>query len=399
MIGNIFTGEGIGATFGNLLISPLLERAGGHSVISAICLVLLIAIGLVPSCVTFQQVVLLYVVVGSCLGMLNATANTMISWVLRGRNVGPYVNLVNACFGAGASSAPILFVLIERSVGNGLAAFSAIAAFSAVPAFGAWLVESPPPPPKVIRSESEEHPLHGLGETRGNSKVAGIDLGSRERYTWVTVVAPLMLVLTLGVGAEVAYAAWVYTYAIERLSMGRASAAYLNSLFWTTCTLGRICTVPLAAYVTPQTLLVPTIALEVVSIACIIAFPDSALLLWCATIGAGVGVCALYSNTLSLLSSYGILSAKTTAAMGLASSLGHMTIPNLVGLVIHYSPLSGPRRYDALMWLVCTLNVFCLLFVVLVVHHLGRHFTPAYEIGSRPKRARPDRQKELSQAL
>ena len=26
-----------------------------------------------------------------------------------------------------------------------------------------------------------------------------------------------MLVLTLGVGAEVAYAAWVYTYAIERV--------------------------------------------------------------------------------------------------------------------------------------------------------------------------------------
>lgn len=91
MIGNIFTGEGVGATLGNIIITPLLERVRGHSVICSICCVLLIAVGLVPSCSSFKQVVMLYVVVGGCLGMLTATANTMVSWVLRGRNVGPYV--------------------------------------------------------------------------------------------------------------------------------------------------------------------------------------------------------------------------------------------------------------------------------------------------------------------
>ena len=171
MIGNIFTGEGVGATLGNLFISPLLDRAAGHSVICSLCLVLVFAIGLVPHCTSFQQVVLLYVVVGGCLGGLTATSNTMVSWVMRGHNVGPYVNLVNACFGAGASSAPLLFVLVEHSMGNGLAAFSAIAAFAVVPAFGAWLVESPVAPPKLPRTESEEDPLNGLGKGRGSSKV------------------------------------------------------------------------------------------------------------------------------------------------------------------------------------------------------------------------------------
>ena len=63
---------------------------------------------------------------------------------------------------------------------------------------------------------------------------------------------------------------------------------------------------------TASTLLHYAAASQVVSIAGILVFPEAEHVLWLCTVGAGVGVCALYSNTLSLLSSYGLLSAKTT---------------------------------------------------------------------------------------
>ncbi|KAL3914342.1 MAG: hypothetical protein SGPRY_007659 [Prymnesium sp.] len=374
-IGSIFTGEGIGATLGNLLIGPLLDRTSGHSVLCVICLVLLVAVGGVPSCSSFQHIVLLYVVVGGCLGLVQATAITMVTHAQKGENVGPWVNLVNSCFGLGASSAPLIFVLVERHVGNGLAAFSAIAAFAAVPALGASLIKSPQPLPHKPAGGEEAHPLRGVGEGRGASSIMGIDLGSRAAYIRLSVMLPLIVMLTMGVGAEVAYAAWVYTYAIERVRMSPTSAACLNSLFWTMCTAGRMCTVPLAACLAPAVLLIPTIGLEIVSLGFILAFPDSERVMWIGTVGAGVGVSALYTNTLSLLASYGLLTTRTTAAMGMAAALGHMLVPNLVGLVIQY----GSVGYDAMPWLVGGLNVLVLIIVVCVSRHLAANFTPACE--------------------
>ncbi|KAL1514953.1 hypothetical protein AB1Y20_004029 [Prymnesium parvum] len=386
MIGSIFTGEGVGATIGNLLIGPLLDRTHGHTVLAVICMVLLVVVGGVPSCSSFHQVILLYVVVGGCLGLVQATAITMVTWTQQGGNVGPWVNLLNSCFGLGASSAPLLFVLVERHIGNGLAAFSAIAAFATLPALGACLIKSPQPltQPKghsLGEEKQPSSPLKGVGEGRGISSVAGIDVGSRMNYVRITVVAPLMFMLTMGVGAEVAYAAWVYTYAIERVRMGPTSAACLNSLFWTMCTAGRICTVPLAACLRPAALLIPTVGLEVLSVGAILVFPNSERVMWLGTIGAGIGVCALYTNTLSLLACYGLLSTRTTAAMGMASSVGHMLVPSLVGMVIRH----GNMGYDAMPWVVAGLNVLVLALIIIVARHLAANFTPAYEIGVRAR--------------
>ena len=286
MIGSVFAAEGAGNTLGSSLISTLLSRYSGHTVVSVLCLLLFFAIGLVPSCTTIVQVVALYVVVGGCLGLINGASNTLVTWVHTGRNVGPWVNLINASFGLGASCAPLIFVAVERRVGNGLVAFSAIGAFATVPALAATLLPSPaqPPPPKQQAAsdddddddESARHPLRGLGVGHGASTFAGIDLGSRAAYVRLTVLLPLMLVITLVIGAEIAFAGWIYTYAIERAGMKRAAAAYLNSLFWTAFTAGRVATIPLAACLSPGMLLVPTLALEVGSVLVILCSPGSA---------------------------------------------------------------------------------------------------------------------------
>jgi len=378
MIGNIFTAEGAGNTLGSSMLGALLQRYSGHTVVGTLCFVLFFAVGLIPACTSLVQVVGLYVIIGGCLGLNNGAANTLVTWVHKGHNVGPWVNLINSSMGLGASSAPLLFVVVERRFGNGLAAFSAIGAFATVPALVATFLPSPaPPPPKLLQHDGNEdsahHPLRGLGMGHGTSSVFGVDLGSRAAYVRVTVIAPLLAVLTLVVGAEIAYAGWVYSYAIERVGMRPAEAACLNSLFWSTFTVGRLCTIPLAAYLTPGALLVPTMAIEVGSLLLIAAQPGSVRALWVGTAGAGIGVCALYSNLLSLLASYDLITPNTMSSLSMASALGHMSIPNLVGVAIH----SGGMGFDALIWIVTVAHAIGLVLITAVVVHLRRNFEPS----------------------
>ena len=56
-------------------------------------------------------------------GLTTCLSNTLLTWVQVGRNVGPWVNMVNSSFGIGSISAPLLFVMVERYVGNGLASY------------------------------------------------------------------------------------------------------------------------------------------------------------------------------------------------------------------------------------------------------------------------------------
>lgn len=149
-------------------------------------------------------------------------------------------------------------------------------------------------------------------------------------------------------------------------------AAWLNSLFWSTFTLGRMLMTPIAACLSAQWLLLPTLSLEVAASLLVICEPSSPQLLWAGTACAGLGVCGLWSNVISLLAQYDLLSARTTSAMSAAAAVGHMTLPNLTGIAIQHTAL----QYDALIWLVGGASLVGLILTSIVVVHLGRNFTP-----------------------
>ena len=385
-IGQIFAAEGVGNMLGSSLIAALLNRFTGHALIAFNCTLLFFIVGVVPSCSSIYQVVCLYLCAGVCLGINNGTANTLITWAHAGRNVGPWVNLINASFGLGASSAPLLFVAVERHVGNGLVAFSVIGALAAVPAIGAFCLRSPHAPAKKVQPQppSPHKPAHlasghdaagapkGMGSTHGGSTIAGVDLGSRVAYIRATVIVPLMLVITLVIGSQIAFAGWAYSYAMNRVGLRSADAAYLNSLFWSSLTVGRLCTIPLAAVLSPGALLIPTMLFEVGSLLTIHLNAGSASALWGGTVGAGIGVCALYSNSISMLASYDLLTPDTVSSIGLAAAVGHMTMPNFVGHAIQ----SWGYGYDPLIWIVLASQTAGCVLVSAVVVHLRLHFEP-----------------------
>ena len=155
--------------------------------------------------------------------------------------------------------------------------------------------------------------------------------------------------------------------------MLKHDAALLNSVYWTTFTLGRLTTIPLAAVVPPERLLLPTIALEISVSLLILAYPASTTVLWAGTVGAGIGVCALYSNTVSLLAAYDLLTPRATGQLQFACSLGHLTIPKLVAVTMGHSSLG----HDSLFVVLAVANSACLAIVLFVTTHLANNFTPA----------------------
>ena len=77
----------------------------------------------------------------------------------------------------------------------------------------AAVLRSPLPPPAKLQPQTSDGvpatPLKGLGSSHGGSTIAGVDLGSRAAYIRTTVIAPLMLVITLVIGSQISFAGWV----------------------------------------------------------------------------------------------------------------------------------------------------------------------------------------------
>ena len=86
---------------------------------------------------------------------------------------------------------------------------------------------------------------------------------------------------------------------------------------------------------------------------------------------------------LSLLVSYDLLTPKAMGAIAVSSALGHMIVPNLVGMVTHYSSW----KHAALPYILLVCFSIGFTLVCTVVLHLRRNFTPVYGVGA-PKGAR-----------
>ena len=382
-VGSILSAEGAGNLTAALLIGVVLGRFAGHAILRTLLLCLACCMVGVALCSSIGSARILYFGVGCCLGLGSGTANTLVTWVYSGRNVGPWVNLINACFGLGSSSAPLLFVAMAHvhsaataeggTQHGGMHSFSAIGCFAAAAALAASLLHSPPPPPPKPAAEAAASPRR-LGKPRGGSTLLGIDLGSRRAYVQLTVMAPLMVLMTLGIGGEIAYGAWIFSYATERARMPAAEAAYLNSFYWSAFTLGRLALIPCSAFATPELLLLATVGLEVgVSGVALMAAHDSARVLWAVTALLALGVCAIYSNVVSLLSAYDLLTPGSVSMLQVACGVGHMTVPFGVSVVMRHTSLG----YDALFHVLVVTNSVCLAALMAVVLHLRRNFVPA----------------------
>jgi MFS transporter, FHS family, Na+ dependent glucose transporter 1 len=267
--------------------------------------------------------------------VINAGSNTLLIWTHR-EKVGPYLNALHFFFGLGAFLAPFLVAQLLGLAGGYRWAFWGVSIFAILAGLRVLLIsETPRPPQTQSQAEAEATP-------------------SRAHYPLVIVAA---LFLFFYVGAELAFGGWIYTYAITLKLADAAGAAYLNSGFWLSFTVGRLLSIPLAIRFKPAQVIGVASLGGLAFLGLLISFPTSSNVLWIAVVALGFFMAPLWASGFNLASQSLNLTARLSSFILLGDSFGGMVLPWLVGRVLG---IIGPAAlaYLVLGSLACNLVAF-----------------------------------------
>ncbi|XP_074609842.1 sodium-dependent glucose transporter 1B-like isoform X2 [Acropora palmata] len=188
-------------------------------------------------------------------------------------------------------------------------------------------------------------------------KVFGDD--QKPRVVLVTVLTSLILLLYDGLMAT--FGAYVYSYAVKgAVHIKPSHAAYLNSLFWGSLSVGRFVSIPVAMYVKPPTMLMINLIGCLSSTLFMLLFEKSEAALWLGTSGAGLFMSSVFPTSIALAEYYIDLTAPVTSVMIVSAALGELILPLVVGQVFERL---GPVSFLAIAFCACfmALMIFILL--------------------------------------
>jgi FHS family Na+ dependent glucose MFS transporter 1 len=254
-------------------------------------------------------------------GTLDVGGNTLLVWTHRDR-VGPFMNGLHFCFGAGAFLSPILIAQAVLMSGDITWAYWVLALLMLPTAV--WLLRLSSP---TAQAASKDEPV---GQANHLSTGAHGQL----------LVALIALFFVLYVGAESSFGGWVFTYAVALELTSETVAAYLTSAFWGSLTLGRLLAIPLVARFGLSSILLGDLVGCLVSVGVILLWPNSLTALWLGTLGLGLSMASLFPVSLSLAERYTTITGQVTGWFLVGASVGGMSLPALIGQLFESV---GPR--------------------------------------------------------
>jgi MFS transporter, FHS family, Na+ dependent glucose transporter 1 len=335
-MGYIFLLSALGYTLGTLLGGRLLDRFRGHPVLGLGQVISGVLIMLIPVVPWFWLLLLVFLVKGVTDGLLNGV-NTLLVWT-HGEKAAPFMNALHFFFGLGAFIGPLFVAnLINIPLGYrwvywGLGIYAVLVGL------------------KVLLLPGSPKPAH----THNKSN----EVSMRAFYPMVFVAA---LYLFFYVGAEITYGGWIYTYSTTLKIFDVASAAYLNSGFWLSFTLGRFISIPLGIRFKPAQIIPAALAGCLSILVVVLMLPSSPALLWVLTVVLGFCMAPLWPMGFTLAGQSIKLTARFSSIVLLGDSLGGMFLPWLVGQVID---VSGAGSMIPIVLVAMIFNM--LTFIVLI---------------------------------
>jgi MFS transporter, FHS family, Na+ dependent glucose transporter 1 len=329
-ISYVFTARSAGYLFGSVLSGKLFDRRSGNPIMAAMLFIMSIMMALVPLAPRLWLLLITMLLLGAAESGLDVGANTLLGWV-HGTRVGPFMNAMHSLFGVGALSAPLI---VAQTISLKLPATHSYLFLAALlmPVSLVFLrLPSPVPTARTVAGE------------RAAAK-------PRQAFLFASF-------LFLYVGAEVGFAGWIYTYATTLRLSDVNTAAYLTSLFWGALTLGRILTIPIAVRISPESVLISSLAACLMSLALILASPSSFVAVLIGTFCLGVSMAPIFPTTLSLAGRRMTLTGQVTGWFIVAASGGAMLVPLIIGQTFS---ASGPR-----LVIVVTTSTLAIAFGVL----------------------------------
>jgi FHS family Na+ dependent glucose MFS transporter 1 len=300
----IFVFGALGYLLGSLLSGQAYDRMPGNRLIAFTLLSISLCTGLIPFMHNLGLLLLVLFTLGLAKSALDVGCNTLLLW-MHGDESGPYMNGLHFFFGLGATVAPLILARVLVVTGGIQWVFWLFALLSLPMAVWLWMLPDP----------------HSGKPSLENEKSS----------SFIFPVALLVLALLLYVGAEIGFGSWIYTYALT-LGVGTTiTAAYLNSTFWGTFTLGRLLGIWISTRVRIATVLLVDLAGCLASLGVILLWQESVLALWVGTIGLGLFMASIFPTTLMLARERMNVTGAMTGWLLAGASIGGMSLPWVIG--------------------------------------------------------------------
>lgn len=340
----LFTARSLGYLLGSFLGGRSYDRVSGHPVMATALIVMAVMITLAPLMSLLWLLTAVLLILGVAEGTLDVGGNTLLVWTHRDK-VGPFMNGLHFCFGAGAFLSPILIAQAVLMSGDITWAYWVLALLMLPTAVLLLRLSSP-----TDLTASKDEPVE-----QANHRSSG----AHEHL----LVALIALFFVFHVGAESSFGGWVYTYAVKLELTSETVAAYLTSAFWGSLTLGRLLAIPIAARLGPRSILLGDLVGCLASVGVVLLWPDSLTALWLGTLGMGLSMASLFPGSLSLAERYTTITGQVTSWFVIGASVGVMSLPWLIGQLFESV---GPQ---VTMWAIMVdLIVAAGVFAVLVFY-------------------------------
>jgi FHS family Na+ dependent glucose MFS transporter 1 len=331
-MGLVFLASGAGFTVATGLAGRVFERVSGHLVIGIAQIAAAALTVLIPLAPRFALLLGILACKGLADGFISAGANTLLVWTHRDK-VGPYMNAMHFCFGLGAFVAPFFVAQVVGAADGYRWVYWTLAPIGLLASLRILTLRGTPRP-----------------ETQRSVAAGNLHMD-------LPIVISSALFLFFYAGAEIAFAGWIFTYAVGLRLASAAGAAYLTSAFWLAFTIGRLISIPLATRLTAKTTILASVGGCLGLLAFAIALPGSSLIMWILAVGLGFCMAPIWPTGYTLAGQSVNFTARLSGIVLLGDSFGAMVLPSLSGWVIEKAG-AGALVYLVFGSLVCNLLVF-----------------------------------------
>jgi FHS family Na+ dependent glucose MFS transporter 1 len=362
-----------GFLFGTLIGGVLIDRfaAFGRILLTFAVFVMCITTLSMPFMYHLIPMIIVHLLWGFTAGIVDNLAQILTIRHYENSNVNPYLQALHGAFGIGAFLSPLIiapFLGKSKPINDWHYAYWLIGCLH-IPNI-IWIfiyaVRNECCSKKIqeINLENKEF----VSETKQIDDVIPSDEKKTKSSDNSSSKSLLILILItifilLYVGTESAFGSYLHTYASLHLHFEKDIAAYLNSVFWFSFTIGRLCGIPFSIKFSPLQMIFTDLIGCISSLTLLFIFNKSSLILWIGSILYGFSVGSIYASAISYTEKHMPITGKRMSCLAVGGSAGDALIPLLVG----YSMNSKLLGSISLIFITLVITVLSSLFFVAIV--------------------------------
>lgn len=329
-MGWVFTGKAVTSIICNVGAGRILDHFQNSSeskklfVNKLMLIVAPISIALSLCVIPFVPFLWLMVIVNAITeigtSIVNLVASVLMVWIWKDRVNGP-VQLLHFSFGVGGVVAPIIVsatdAIFTAIIGPGktiqndnivvrdkyvhVAAayiFSAILCLTVIPLV-LFVLKQNKSMTKIKNSLQEVELVETIREEdvssnvtlEENETIESLEIAKKTKRKRIIVSLLIGIALLNYVGAELGYAALIYSYVVEMKHMAsETEGSMLTSAFWLSFTIGRLLAVPISSVLSPKNMILLDILGGMISVTFILIWNSNMIAIWICSIAFGVSL-------------------------------------------------------------------------------------------------------------